>query len=260
MSGADLYYWFASGFGQVDRLTHPHLSAFDVPIIEALVAVTVQYFFAYRVWVLSNKKFWWILLIISVCSVVNLTGAFIGAIYGFVHDRFANGPILRVCALTWLIGNAIADISISLSLLYYLTRRRPGVAGERYFTNHALSKIVRLTVETNLVTSTDGVVALVMAVIYPSKNWFTCPVAILGKLYSNTLLVSLNNRISIREGSTTRDAGRRSRTFTVPSSNDASSIVHLELEKTSQMSKRRQELGEDERRGEIIGESSQDIA
>lgn len=101
MSGADLYYWFASGFGQVDRLTHPHLSAFDVPIIEAVVAVTVQYFFAYRVWVLSDKKSWWIYLIISVvsrsqssnpmtlpkahlrlqCSVVNLTGAFIGAIY-----------------------------------------------------------------------------------------------------------------------------------------------------------------------------------
>ena len=68
MSGADLYYWFISGFGQMDRLTHTSLAAFDVSLIELVIAVTVQYYFAYRVWVLSNKKSWWLYLIISVVS------------------------------------------------------------------------------------------------------------------------------------------------------------------------------------------------
>ncbi|KAI0252244.1 hypothetical protein BJV78DRAFT_1203842 [Lactifluus subvellereus] len=48
-------------------------------------------------------------------------------------------------------------------------------------------------------TTTVGIVSLLMVAIFPQENWFVCPTAIVGKLYSNTLLVSLNNRISIRE-------------------------------------------------------------
>ncbi|KAI0252239.1 hypothetical protein BJV78DRAFT_362917 [Lactifluus subvellereus] len=36
LSGADLYYWFVSGFGNMDHLANPYASAFDVPIIESL--------------------------------------------------------------------------------------------------------------------------------------------------------------------------------------------------------------------------------
>jgi hypothetical protein len=68
LSGADLYYWFASGFGNMDHLIRPYASAFDVPIIGAMVSVAVQYFFAYRVWVFSDKKSWWLCLIICVVS------------------------------------------------------------------------------------------------------------------------------------------------------------------------------------------------
>ena len=63
MSGADLYYRFASGFGDMSRLANPYISAFEVPLIGAVVSLVVQYFFSYRVWVLSNKKSWWICVI-----------------------------------------------------------------------------------------------------------------------------------------------------------------------------------------------------
>jgi hypothetical protein len=69
LSGSDLFYWFASGFGNMSHLTDPHASAFDVPIIGAVVSLTVQYFFAYRVWVLSKKSFWWLCLTIGICTV-----------------------------------------------------------------------------------------------------------------------------------------------------------------------------------------------
>jgi hypothetical protein len=56
LTGVDLYLSFASGFGHMYRLTRPNMSAFDVPIIESMVSLTVQLFFAYRVWILSDKK------------------------------------------------------------------------------------------------------------------------------------------------------------------------------------------------------------
>ena len=67
LSGADLYYWFASGFGDVERLTSPYASAFDVPIMGSVVSLTVQFFFVYRIWVLSNKR--WLRLCVIICLV-----------------------------------------------------------------------------------------------------------------------------------------------------------------------------------------------
>ena len=68
MCGADLYYRFAAGFGDMNRLANPYISAFEVPLIGAVVSLVVQYFFSYRVWVLSNKKSWWICVIICAVS------------------------------------------------------------------------------------------------------------------------------------------------------------------------------------------------
>jgi len=63
LTGADVFYWFASGYGDLDRLATPFASAIDVPIMESIVSAMVQYFYAYRVWILSNKK-WWLFTLI----------------------------------------------------------------------------------------------------------------------------------------------------------------------------------------------------
>jgi len=231
-SGADVYYWFVSGFGNVDHLNNPYISAFDVPIMGSIVSLTVQFFFAYRVWVLSAKKSWWLCVTICVCSTVDATAAFGGGVYTHVLGKYPKGRTLKILALTWLIGNTVSDALITAAMLFHLTRRRN--AGSGYFSDHALSRIVRLTVETNLLTTTVGVISLLMVAIFPDKNWFICPTATLGKLYSNTLFVSLNNRIYIREASTSRGeavprAGPQAVTF--PSSRVTAEAAQLELEK-----------------------------
>ena len=68
LSGRDLYYWFASGFGNMDHLQDPYAGPFDVPIIGSIVSGAVQSFFIYRIWVLSYKKSWWLCVIISIVS------------------------------------------------------------------------------------------------------------------------------------------------------------------------------------------------
>jgi hypothetical protein len=68
MSGVDMYYRFASGFGSLQHLIDPYLSPFVGPIIGAIVSLTVQYFFAYRVWIMSNRKSFWLCLLICTVS------------------------------------------------------------------------------------------------------------------------------------------------------------------------------------------------
>src|ERR1700741_3605293 len=67
LTGVDVSYWFASGYGDVNRLSLSFASAIDVPIMESIVSVMVQYFYAYRVWILSDKC-WWL------CSLICLVG------------------------------------------------------------------------------------------------------------------------------------------------------------------------------------------
>lgn len=67
LSGVDLYYWFASGFGNIDHLTSPFVSSFDAPIMGSVVSLCVQFFFVYRIRVLSEKRSCW--LYVTICLV-----------------------------------------------------------------------------------------------------------------------------------------------------------------------------------------------
>jgi hypothetical protein len=67
LSGANLYYWFVSGFGDMDHLASPYLGSFNVLMLEPVVSLSVQFFFVYRIWVLSAKKQWWLCL--TICLV-----------------------------------------------------------------------------------------------------------------------------------------------------------------------------------------------
>ncbi|KAI9452099.1 hypothetical protein F5148DRAFT_521904 [Russula earlei] len=207
LNGADLYYWFVRGFGNLDHLTSPYLGFFDVPIVGTVVSLTVQFFFMYRIFVLSKRKALWLCAIITLFSIVSAMGAIGGGTYAHVRGRFSTGRTLKIVMLTWIVGNTISDICITSAMVYYLTKQNIRDR-EVFYSSHALESIVRLTVETNIITTTVSIVSLLMVALFPDKNWFVCPTSILGKIYSNTLLVSLNNRISIREGSTNSRASQ----------------------------------------------------
>ena len=68
LSGADLYYWFAAGFGNLDQLTSPFASFVDVPIMGSVVSLSVQFFFVYRIFMLSGKRPWWLCAVICLVT------------------------------------------------------------------------------------------------------------------------------------------------------------------------------------------------
>lgn len=233
LTGADLYHWFASGYGDLNRLAAPFASAIDVPIMESIVSAMVHFFFAYRVWVLSNKS-WRFCSLICLFSTFNAASALTSGIHSQVQTRFATGDrSLQHIGIIWLSATVVSDILITSAMVYYLIKRKGTDSG---FHNNVLVKIVRLTVETNLLTTAIGTISLLVLIIFPDKNWYTCPTAILGKLYSNTLLVSLNNRISIRNAVTNTPVAGRSTAISfavAPSSDSGTDISHLDSVRSS---------------------------
>ncbi|KAI0269689.1 hypothetical protein BGY98DRAFT_937704 [Russula aff. rugulosa BPL654] len=158
-----LYYWFASDFGNIERLTAPYISFFDTPILGSVVSLSVQFFFVYRIWVLSEKRWWRLCIFICLFSTVDAAAAFTNGIYVHVHGKFEQGEV-------WGFSHCWQAQGFG-----------------RYLQQSRLPTV--------------GVASFLMVALYPDKNWFMCPTYVLGKLYSNNLFVSLNNLPAVASNS-----------------------------------------------------------
>ncbi|KAI9433743.1 hypothetical protein H4582DRAFT_1819414, partial [Lactarius indigo] len=69
LSGADLYYWFVVGFGNVEHLKNSHFAPVNTTILITVISFVVQGYFCYRIWVLTERspKSWVCWIITMVC-------------------------------------------------------------------------------------------------------------------------------------------------------------------------------------------------
>ncbi|KAL0952688.1 hypothetical protein HGRIS_006927 [Hohenbuehelia grisea] len=202
MCTADMYYWFLSGFGNMKHLSNPYLSPFDTPTMSSLISLAVQSWFCYRIWVL-NHKYIWLLVVIIPISIAQAVGAINGAVFAHRVGDFAAAQSRVYNIHLWLIGNAVADVLIAAAMTHLLLRARHA---DNQYTSSILTRIVRLTVETNALTAGFALFGLIIFKAVPGTNWFTAPTLIIGKLYSNTLLLTFNNRILLKNAAISKQS------------------------------------------------------
>ncbi|KJA23713.1 hypothetical protein HYPSUDRAFT_39549 [Hypholoma sublateritium FD-334 SS-4] len=198
MTSADLYFWFATGYGNVTHLGNVNISPVDTPVLCGIIAAIVQCFFAYRIFTL-RRSYLWICVLIIVTSVVQTVGALATAFRSFKlqeYARFHENVIFPQALDVWYIGDTICDILIAGTMLWLLhtSQKQEGI-------NHArqiFAKLVRLVVETNTLTASMALISFICYITLPKGNVFICTTLVMGKLYSNTLLMTFNNRIALR--------------------------------------------------------------
>ncbi|KAI9433053.1 hypothetical protein H4582DRAFT_1028077 [Lactarius indigo] len=189
LTGADIYHWFVAGFGNVERLQHSHFTPIDFPLFNTIISFIVQGYFCYRIWVLNSRSSW-ICLTIAVAAVTQFAGGIWASIKPIILGKYVTP---KAAIYLWAIPSALADIQIVVAMTLLL-RRTSG-----NFSSFVLIRVVRLTVETNALTATLAITILVLYVTSPNELYYVYPIDILGKVCSNTLLVSLNNRIYLRD-------------------------------------------------------------
>ncbi|KAI0045352.1 hypothetical protein FA95DRAFT_129767 [Auriscalpium vulgare] len=193
MTGADAFYWYAAGFGDLARLQDTYIASLDTPFIGSFTSLIVQLFYAYRIWVIKPSLLW-LSGIVGVISVTQSVGGMIDGIVGHrIHLAQVHSPLTTPSTYIWLLGEAIADLMIAASMIWlYATTRHT-------YSNRILAKIMRMCIETNFASATVAVIAFSLYVALPHTAYIITPTAVLGKIYSNTLLVSLNSRIMLRD-------------------------------------------------------------
>ncbi|KAF8904514.1 hypothetical protein CPB85DRAFT_1437809 [Mucidula mucida] len=202
MNGVDVFNSFARGFGNLLIIAEPGISPIYTPIMGSVIAFMVQIFFSYRIWIIK-RSVWWLSATIATISLVQAASGFVGGVRAIllvkdIQAGHAHNQTLLV--YMWLIGDAVADVLIAgvMSVLLLKAKSR-----QHSQTNDAVSRIVRMTIETNALSTAIAVISLVLFATDEKGTFFICPTMVLGKIYSNTLLLTFNNRnaLSRRMGS-----------------------------------------------------------
>ncbi|KAJ7605567.1 hypothetical protein FB45DRAFT_952715 [Roridomyces roridus] len=222
----DGFQWFVYGWGNLPALYGVYTTFLNVPILSSIIGAIVQIFYGWRICIVSRSLT--IVSFIILLALLQLGGG--GAVgYYLFHDASEVG---RSPGLVRAVGirlgtSAAVDIVIAVSMTFVLLRSRAQALGH---TNSILTRLVRLTVETGTITAIAAIVDLVFF-IKAHNGLHQVSGVILGKMYSNTLLVLLNNRLAMRRepqlhvGESFR-AGMGSR---APGTNDSEPATEIDL-------------------------------
>ncbi|KAF7321141.1 WD-REPEATS-REGION domain-containing protein [Mycena chlorophos] len=157
------------------------------PAMTGIIGAMVQFFYAWRIATLTGNN--WIVLIVALCALTNLFGGLASAAAIAFVPQFSHFQEFQVPVICWLLGAAVGDVIITTTLVIFFRRHRTGSSA----TDTRVDRIIRLTIQTGMITTICSVIDLGLFLGDTSGMHllFNLPLA---KLYSNSLMSSLNSR------------------------------------------------------------------
>lgn len=156
--------------------------------LTAIMAGAVQLFFAWRVKVLTSS---WISAL-SVCftALFAVAGGIATAAEANAQRAVTDFQTFKMTVIIWLVSSCVCDFLITAALVWYLRSHKTGFEQS----DELMDRIIRLTVQTGLITSICAMLDLVTFLAIASPNVHITFTGMLGKLYTNALMSSLNAR------------------------------------------------------------------
>ncbi|KAF9451110.1 hypothetical protein P691DRAFT_757589 [Macrolepiota fuliginosa MF-IS2] len=189
----DAYDIFAVGFTNRESLYAVHHIWFTCCVSNAILAFVVQILYAYRIKILSTSYTCGIS--IAFLSFVQLVGGVTAGVGAKLVGNFeAHTTYEFVGYVVNKAGAALCDILIAILMTYYLLRMRKNSR----MAEDIITRIIRLVVEAGTMTSLFAVVDLVLYFTDAENGSSWALRLIVGKLYTNSMMVIFNNRFSIR--------------------------------------------------------------
>lgn len=189
----DSAFQFALTWGQTSHLDDLDFIWITMPVTIALVSMITQLFYAWRLRILGVRRGHVVPAVIAILSVFQGISALYTAIRSVImdsHSRSSLASNLLVSDVLWLSSTALCDILIFTFMTCHLSQMRT----TNTKTDKIINDIIRLVIETGMVTAAAAIVDLVLFVT--NNPWFAVLSLVLSKLYSDSLLVVLNNRPS----------------------------------------------------------------
>ncbi|RPD56572.1 hypothetical protein L226DRAFT_251716 [Lentinus tigrinus ALCF2SS1-7] len=182
-----------TGWGRSVNLEYPGWTFVALPVVSSLVSFWVQTFYSWRIWQLSRSRIVPCLIVIT--AVVQAAAAWSISISFASLRNIASlhGTGMNIRVIIWLGVGAFTDLIIMLSMLYllYSAKRRTQPNGRSQL---IVNRLIRLTVETGFACAFSAILQLAFYLWLSETNLHLVVALILSKVYSNTLMTSLNSR------------------------------------------------------------------
>jgi len=163
------------------------------PIWIALASVPVQHFLAWRIKNLSHRWLWF--FVASALSLGQGSCAFIGGVLASTTAKTDIQSLLPI-AESWISLAVLTDVFIALLLLYYLHK---GKTGYQTSVDHVIGRLIMTVIETCSVGAIVCIVDIIIFTTKPQTNLHFLFALPQGRIYTNTLMVTLNARAGLRE-------------------------------------------------------------
>jgi len=188
-----IYTYVISNFGNVVELGNLVWSILVEVLFNGITALMVQSFMTLRVWRLSNRSY-----ILTGVVTLLVIGEFVAVLYycakAFQLQTYAQLVSVKNTSMSINVLAAAGDVLIAIVLCSMLQKSRTGFKRS----DTMINKLIIFTMNTGLLTSLCAVASLVSILAAPNTfiyiGFFFC----MGRLYSNTLMATLNARQSIR--------------------------------------------------------------
>ncbi|SJL10537.1 uncharacterized protein ARMOST_13924 [Armillaria ostoyae] len=185
-----------------------------------VTTAVVQSFLIYRFWSLTRQ--WIISGILGLGMLTSAAGLVATAAAQIMYPQYTERYKGRVYVTVWLIASAACDVCIAVSLTFQLRRMNPTFQESKrypvkYFpltpaTNTVINRLIGSVISTGTASTIVAIVILIVFLKNPMTNVSTGVAFCLGRLYSLTMLYSLNKRNALRaEGSSGHSSGRQDR-------------------------------------------------
>jgi len=173
--------------GDINALQNSTWTFAADPMLTSIIGCLVQLFFGWRVKLLTGSR-------LAACSIwffaiLQFLGGIATGIAVLIIPAFERFQVFQEAVIVWLVGSAMSDVLITLMLVWYLRKHRTGFA----FTDDVVDRIIRLTVQTGMITAVVACIDLILFLVSP-KAYHLVFNFMLAKLYTNSLLSSLNAR------------------------------------------------------------------
>ncbi|KAJ3774151.1 hypothetical protein FB446DRAFT_490747 [Lentinula raphanica] len=195
-----VYHYLVINFSNPAGLAIINWSLNITVMLNLLLAVLVQSFFTRQVFSISRGAVRWALVVLLGITV---TGHFCFGIetvaYIFVSktfDTFQESSTVKLAAVTpFAVFAVLSDVLIAVSLCVLLHESRTGWGK----TNTLITTLIVYAVNRCLLTSAVAITEVIVFILHPTSLWFLAIDFVIGKLYANSLLASLNSRHYLRE-------------------------------------------------------------
>ncbi|KAJ7631345.1 hypothetical protein DFH06DRAFT_1224290 [Mycena polygramma] len=190
-------WWYSVGnWGVVEALQEGTWTSVLSPILCGIISAMVQIFYAMRIWLLKRSTLPRLLacLIVLLALAQSLTAIIACSL---LQTDLTQANLLRLhpAFSFWLAGSFATDILVAASMtwiLYSAKPTHPALAAQN--TDGMLNRLIVNTIQTGTVTVLCAGIALALFIKYTDKNYYFALTYVLGKLYSNSFMATLNQR------------------------------------------------------------------